>query len=138
MRENVNAINIPSSEEEALNWLIPLLDQESSFLHNLPKEEFLKGWNSIFFLYAGLHPDGALERGEIAYDAKEYPPISSIEPKLVNPYYMESGWPVILVPMAEEVFRRKELGDITEDDVYCCEAQLAGMGFRKSKMMNIG
>ena len=77
--EKNREIPIPTNEEEALGWILSLLDLDRRTLRNLPQEIVLKGWTAISFLYSGLHPDGALERGTISNDREIYLPITEIE-----------------------------------------------------------
>lgn len=123
---------LPKTEEEAVRWLQPLLDIPPKKLRAKSTEEFKKAWAAIAFLYAGLHPDSALDHGEtICRESEEnYEPVWKIEPRLLAPYYERSGWPVILAPIAREAWRRWRKDELSEEEFYCCEAQLAGMCFR--------
>lgn len=133
--EKNREIPIPTNEQEALDWLLPLLDLDKRTLRNLSQKILLKSWTAISFLYSGLHPDGALERGTISNDAEIYPPINEVEPRLLAPYYETSGWPVVLVPVAEEANRRFNAGELYENEFYCCDAQIAGMTYRNSLLL---
>ena len=53
--------------------------------------------------------------------------IRKIEPRLLAPYYVESGWPVVLAPVAKEAWRRYEADELKDDELYCSEAVVAGM-----------
>jgi DNA (cytosine-5)-methyltransferase 1 len=118
---------LPKDEAEAVEWLKPLLDLNSRALQKISQADFNRGWFAIGFIYMGLHPDSALEHGEsIASDMKDYAPVDAIEPRLCNPYYEQSGWPVILAPVADEAWRRFEDGRLKDDEFYCCDAQMAG------------
>ena len=65
---------LPKDEKEAVNWLLPLLDLDNRALRLVPQHNFKRAWYSIAFLYAGLHPDSALENGtRIAQDIQDYP-----------------------------------------------------------------
>jgi len=127
---------IPQSETEAVGWLVPVLYIDRNTLKNVAEEDFKRAWTSIAFLFARLHPDGALEHGtHTANDAADYSPVSSLEPRLVNPYYEQSGWPVLLEPVAGEAWRRYEKGDLKDQDFYCSDAQMAGMTLRRSALV---
>jgi DNA (cytosine-5)-methyltransferase 1 len=122
---------LPKDEKEAVHWLLPLLDLDKRALRGVPQHDFKRAWYSIAFLYAGLHPDSALEHGSrIAEDAQDYLPVSRVERRLVNPYYEQSGWPVVLAPVAKEAWRRYESGGFKDDEFYCSEAQMAGICHR--------
>jgi len=128
--------DIPKNENEALQWLVPLLDLDSRTLKRVNNDDFFKGWSSVLFLYSGLHPDGALERGSISYEMDDTHPIGHIEPRLLKPYYKTSGWPVVLVPLAAEAWRRFESGSLKEEELYCADAQMAGMRYRKPELFS--
>lgn len=116
---------IPSNEREALQWLIPALDRP---LADMPMDEFMKAWHAIAYLYGGLHPDEATDHGaEIANDHDGPERFILIEPRLDAPYYVQSGWPLVLAPLAEEAWRRYEAGRLEEDEFYCYEACKAGI-----------
>lgn len=123
---------VPQHEAQAVEWLRPLLDLPPRALRHLTAEEFNRAWFAIAFLYAGLHPDGALDHGEtILRDCLEdYQPVSQLEPRLLAPFYERSGWPVILAPIAREAWRRFRSKELREDEFYCSEAQMAGMCHR--------
>ena len=126
---------LPKDEQQAVKWLMPMLDLDKRALGEVPDEDFKRAWYSIAFLYAGLHPDSALEHGtRIASDAHDYPSVSRAEPRLVEPYYEQSGWPVVLEPVADEAWRRYESGSIKDDEFYCSEAQMAGMCYRSPQL----
>ncbi len=124
-------MSLPKDEKEAVSWLLPLIDIDTRALRKIPSPEFKRAWTAIAFIFAGLHPDSALEHGEhIANDIKNYAPVDSIEPRLANPYYEQSGWPVILEPLAKEAWRRNGQGQFKDEEFYCCDAQRAGMNHR--------
>lgn len=70
-------------------------------LASLSRDEFLRAWNSIAYLHAGLHPDH--------YDDPE------------------GGWTDDLRAFAVEAWRRVESGDISQDEVYPSDAQWCGI-----------
>ncbi|MEI7898729.1 MAG: DNA cytosine methyltransferase [bacterium] len=119
---------LPKDRQKAVAWITPLLDMNQRALRLVNTVQFKKCWCSIAFLYGGLHPDSALEHGDVvSNDAPDYTSVSSIEPRLLNPYYEQSGWPVILEPVAKEAWRRYEKGELQDDEFYCVAAQRAGM-----------
>ena len=127
---------LPRDEKEAVNWLLPLLDLDGRALRGVRDEDFKRAWYSIAFLYPGLHPDASLEHGtRIASNLAGYVPLSRVEPRLVNPYYKQSGWPVVLAPVAKEARRRYEKGALRDHEFYCSEAQMAGMCYRSLDLM---
>lgn len=126
---------LPKDEKEAVHWLVPLIDLDKRALRGVPNDEFKRAWFSIAFLYAGLHPNSALENGtRIRHDAKDYTAVSRIEPRLVRPFFEQSGWPVVLAPIAKEAWRRYEKGSIKDDEFYCSQAQMAGILHRSPEL----
>ncbi|MBX2981676.1 MAG: hypothetical protein KF843_03305 [Flavobacteriales bacterium] len=116
---------IPSNERQALQWLIPALD---SPLSDMSHEDFLKAWFSIGYLYGGLHPDEATDHGtEISMKAEGPDRFRLIEPRLIAPFYVQSGWPVVLAPLADEAWARYEDGLLEDDELYCYEALQHGL-----------
>jgi DNA (cytosine-5)-methyltransferase 1 len=123
---------LPQSEGEAVEWLKPLLDKPPRALKVIPIAELRKAWHAIAFLYAGLHPDAALDHGEKTSrkPLENYEPVRILEPRLLAPYYERSGWPVILAPIAREAWRRYTAEELSDEEFYCSEAQMAGMSHR--------
>ncbi len=115
----------PSSEREALQWLIPALDRP---LVDMPHDDFLKAWFAIGYLYGGLNPDEATNHGaEVSWKDDGPDRFRLIEPRLIAPFYVRSGWPLVLAPLAEEAWRRDELGMLDDDELYCYELVQMGI-----------
>ncbi|HEV2454630.1 MAG TPA: DNA cytosine methyltransferase [Verrucomicrobiae bacterium] len=123
---------LPRNDNQALDWLMPLVRAaDSKVLRKVAKDDFRRGWFSIGFLYPGLHPDGALDHGrEVSNDVENHVEVRKIEPRLLAPYYVESGWPVALAPVVKEAWRRYEADELKDDEFYCSEAVVAGMCHR--------
>lgn len=122
---------LPTHKNEALDWLLPLLDLDRRTLRYTAPEEFKQAWFSLAFLYAGLHPDSALDHGKTVSRVIEHQvPESDRESRLLVPFYERSGWPVILAPIAAEAWRRYRAKELRDEEFYCSEAQMAGMCFR--------
>lgn len=119
---------LPADRNEAVRWLLPLIHAaDNNSLGKTPIEDFKRGWYSVAFLYTGLHPASALEHGkEIATDVEDFPEMRKIEPRLLAPYYVQSGWPVVLEPVAKEAWRRYEADALNDEEFYCSEAVIAG------------
>jgi DNA (cytosine-5)-methyltransferase 1 len=128
---------LPQSEQQAVAWLLPLLDLSRHALRHFASDDFKRGWYSIGFLCAGLHPDSALDHGgKISYQVEdEYKPVADLEPRLSAPFYERSGWPVVLAPIAGEAWRRYKRGDLVDDEFYCSEAVMAGMCLRSPSLL---
>lgn len=115
----------PGSEREALQWLIRALDRP---LADMPHDDFLKAWFAVGYLYGGLNPDEATDHGtEISYEDDGPDRFRLIEPRLIAPCYVRSGWPLVLAPLAEEALRRDELGMLDDDELYCYELVQLGI-----------
>lgn len=113
------------NEEQALKWLLPSLDDS---LEAMPHDKFLRAWSAISYLYGGLNPDDATEHGnEVTYEGDGPTRFRSIEPRLIAPFYIKSGWPLVLAPFAEEAWRRFDLGLFANEDLYPVEALQKGI-----------
>jgi len=118
---------LPDTDAMAAKWLTPFLDLSPKELRRLPVEEFKKAWYSIAFLYMGLHPDEATDHGtEICTTADKGDSVPELDPRLLAPYYVRSGWPVVLEPIANEAMRRASKGELADNEYYCHDAQMAG------------
>ncbi len=67
----------------------------------LSKNDFVRAWSAVAYLFPGLHPDG--------FDDPE------------------SGWPVALKQFAAEAWRRTEAGELDDTELYSSDAQWAGI-----------
>ena len=67
----------------------------------LSREQFVRAWAAVLYLFPGLHPDGYED--------------------------MDSGWPRVLCRFAAEAWERLESGDISEEELYPCDAQWSGL-----------
>jgi len=96
-------------------------------LRALAREEFIRGWHALLFLFPGLHPDNALDHGEII---ETVPPNQLALPgfqELLSRRYARSGWPVALELIGTEAWRRYENKELAVDEFYCSEVQRAGL-----------
>lgn len=118
---NMNCM-LPANREQAIQELEEFV--ESLFLKNitqLPKAEFLKAWWSVGYLHPNLHPDAALDNGKVVSRGTKRG-VSFV----IEPIYVLSGWPVELIPVAQEARRRFDSKLLTEDEYYCSVAVMAG------------
>jgi hypothetical protein len=67
----------------------------------LPRTEFLRAWSSLAYLFPGLHPDDIAEP--------------------------DNGLPRGLLRFVAEAWRRADLGELTEHELYPSDAQWAGL-----------
>lgn len=114
--------NLPADKEQAIAQLEAFV--ESLFLRPLtemPKDEFLQAWWAVCFLHPNLHPDAALDNGK----ALSKGPRRGIS-FVLEPVYVRSGWPVELIPIAQEARRRFDRKQLGEDEYYCSAAVIAG------------
>jgi hypothetical protein len=70
-------------------------------LEQLSRDQFVRVWSAIAYLFPGLHPDG--------YDDAE------------------SGWPPILKRFAAEAWRRADAGELLDEELYPSDAQWSGL-----------
>jgi hypothetical protein len=70
-------------------------------LEKMSREEFVRTWSAVAYLFPGLHPDG--------YEDSE------------------SGWPRTLKRFAGEAWRRAEAGELADGELYCSDAQWCGL-----------
>ncbi|MFU8771990.1 MAG: DNA cytosine methyltransferase [Anaerolineales bacterium] len=127
---NSSAATIPKSGQEAVDCLLQTVAMSKTSLKALSTPSFLKAWAAVAYLYPGLHPDGACEKGSLVHVDNDE---SDLPASLVSPYYEISGWPLVLVPLAEEAWRRHENGELKENELYHCDAQAAGINSRAVK-----
>lgn len=113
----------PANQAEALVRLSAIASLTGAQLRRADTETFLKGWHALLYLFPGLHPDNAFDHGE-EEETQEAPVTDSLD---LSRRYLRSGWPVTLEPLGKEAWRRYETQLISEDDLYCVEAQRAGL-----------
>lgn len=96
---------VPSSLQEAANALRLLLGKRSMLSH-VPTSEFVAGWGAIAYIVPGLHPDEADND--------------------------ESGWPVGWRCLADEAFRRSDIGELADGELYpyACAQKAMGLPWR--------
>lgn len=89
---------IPSCLQNAARELRLALNRRAE---GLSHEKFVRAWASIAYLFPGLHPDG--------FD------------------HPDSGWPRVLKRFAAEAWRRSDSGDLSDSELYSCDAQWCGL-----------
>jgi DNA (cytosine-5)-methyltransferase 1 len=125
------SISLPTSDIEASETILSYAKMSLSQLKSCPSQEIKSAWHSVGFLYLGLHPDSALEHGNLILDDVDTSKgIAKLNSELVTPYYEQSGWPVILTNLALDAWRRYKSGEFSDDEFYCCDAQRAGYLYR--------
>ncbi|MGE3828186.1 MAG: DNA cytosine methyltransferase [Steroidobacteraceae bacterium] len=104
--------------EEATEILQRFAELSRSELKSLPKAEFLRGWRALLQLFPTLHPVNALDHG---VSREDWPEAIRILPNLARARrrrYKRSGWPVALVPVGLEAWRRLKARKLTHRDIY--------------------
>lgn len=96
---------VPESKLEAATCLRRVLRKRNS-LPGVGHGEFLKAWSSIAYLMPGLHPD---ESG-----------------------HEDGGWPVGWRCLADEAFRRSDIGELADGELYpyACAQKAMGLPWR--------
>ncbi len=92
--------------DEALQTLRQFASMAPPELRALTRGEFLRCWRALLHLVPALHPRNALDHGE---SDEPWPDAESIFPELEpnqSRRYVRSGWPVALVPIGREAWRR--------------------------------
>lgn len=124
----MNNPQIPSSTEEALDWLMPVLEQRG-FLTTVDRPALVKAWAAICYLFPGLNPDsyepsdpGKVEGRETDYTNEVEVKVGLRESRLISPVYAQSGWPTVLAPIVSFVQRH-----LNDSELYNVAAQRAGM-----------
>ena len=119
---------LPTDAAEAVSWLEPLVKAAKS--RSLPKvaaADFKRGWFALGCLHPRLHPEGIRNNGtQLAHQRAEQEAINRLAPEFASPIYVQSGWPVSLVPIATEAARRHREGMLRNVEYHFSDAQLTG------------
>jgi DNA (cytosine-5)-methyltransferase 1 len=97
-------------------------------LKSLSRTEFLTCWRALLDLLPMLHPVNALDHG---VDHERWPEGASILPALkrdLHRRYTRSGWPVPLVSIGKEAWRRLKTRKLTKREIYVLEIHKARRG----------
>lgn len=129
-----NGINwtvmIPRTPVAAATTLTPWIGADSDKLTHASKKQLLKAWNALAYLFTGLHPDDGLHNRNSIQLSPELP--WGLADSL-REYYEESGWPVALIGLLDEMWLRYEKGEYKDEEFYCADAVKAGiLAARKS------
>jgi DNA (cytosine-5)-methyltransferase 1 len=114
---------IPVSQDQASLRLNVLMKCDREEIRALDPPKFIEGWHALLWLFPSLHPDNALDHGAEKHD---WPQAESLLPCLApnrRQFYARSGWPVALVLIGEEAWRRYQADEISKETLYCAEAQ---------------
>ncbi len=118
---------IPKSQAEAAARLQDIAGIDRRQLRVCEKEVFLRGWFALFYLFPSLHPDSALDHGDLTsvWSSAEMA-LPGLE-QFAGRYFERSGWPVALELLGCEAWRRYETGELADDEFYCADAQRDGL-----------
>lgn len=117
-------IFVPCSANDAREWLDQLLRPSIKELREMPAYSFLRGWHSLLWLFPELHPDNARDHGAATERFLLETPEGAPE---WSERYLRSGWPVALVLIGTEAWRRYCAKEISRCEFYCSAAQRAGL-----------
>jgi len=129
--------NILDDEIQAIECLKELADlSQNGGLHKVSSEKFIRGWYAIAYLFGHLHPDSAINHGALKHNhvKVQFPIMNKEIPFLIRPVFTQSGWPLRLVPIAKEARNRFINGELSIDEYYFSDIQIAGL----KKAKNIG
>jgi DNA (cytosine-5)-methyltransferase 1 len=117
----------PQSRRAAAEELERLARLDRRQLRRVATEEFLRGWRALLSLCPHLHPDNARDHGtaeeEVGPDQLPLPGFETLFARR----YTRSGWPVALVLVGEEAWRRFDAGEIRHHQFYNIEPHRAGL-----------
>ncbi len=95
-----------------LESIIDGAETQLKTLRNLGKEEFLRIWSAVHIVKPSIHPDNAeSSTGGIK-------PPSSGTSLVLEPYYLQTGWPIYLLPIAREAKKRLTSGQLSIEEYY--------------------
>ena len=128
---------IPRSQVEAAARLQEIANLDSRRLRVCEKPDFLRGWFALFYLFPGLHPDNALDHGDItSLWSQNQLALPGLE-DFATRRFARSGWPVALELLGREACRRYDARELADDEFYCAQAQRCGLTGRDSGVLKI-
>ncbi len=118
---------LPRSQPEAAIRLQEIAGFDRRQLRGCEKVVFLRGWFALFYLFPGLHPDNALDHGDLnSLWSPDQIPLPGLE-NFTRRRFARSGWPVALELLGHEAWKRYVARELSEAELYCSDAQLAGL-----------
>ncbi|MCE9609558.1 MAG: DNA cytosine methyltransferase [Chthoniobacter sp.] len=123
-------LDLPQDILQALARVRVLAQANPTQIRAFDNAAFRRGWHALLFAFPELHPDNAFPKahGSARFDAE--PPLA--EAHEWRERFERSGWPVALVPIGAEAWRRYEVGELSERSFYCVGAQRAGLNLRRN------
>jgi hypothetical protein len=123
------APNTPESVEEAIIILATWFDKSMGQLQLIDTVGLLKLWNAAACVFPGVHPDDVNPIPDVIFHNDNLP---LGLPECLRDYDETSGWPLALIPIVMEMWRRYEEGIVSDEEFYCTEAAVAGITARES------
>ena len=104
-----------SADRKCLAQKLQILAQLSlPELQALPAKDFLQGWHALLNLFPHLHPANAREHGSCVENVVTFDEVLDLS----RSRYSRSGWPVALVLIGKEAWRRFKAGSLSIEDLY--------------------
>lgn len=118
---------IPDNRTRAAKCLETIASLDRRQLRACDKTEFLRGWFALLFLFPDLHPASALDHGNVeAIWSSTQRPLPGLE-DFEGRRFARSGWPVALEEIGREAWRRHDIRELTNEELYCTAAQRAAL-----------
>lgn len=124
-RRGRSPIDLPHDVTEAHARLRVLGRATPAELRALDPRAFRRGWHALLFAFPDLHPDNAFPRAHGVARFEADPPVPDAYEWRER--FERSGWPVALVAIGAEAWRRHENGELSAPAFYCVRAQRAGL-----------
>lgn len=123
---------IPTTRAEASVALQAVAYLDRRQLRASSRPEFLRGWLALLFLFPDLHPDNALDHGDVTaiWSSAQLalPGLEEFEARR----FVRSGWPVALEEIGREARRRHDAAEISHAELYCTKAQRLGLQVQRA------
>jgi DNA (cytosine-5)-methyltransferase 1 len=120
-------LDLPCDMQEASERLRVLARCTRRELRALGATTFRRGWHALLYSFPELHPDNALDHGATRFQGA----LLMADASDWRERYARSGWPVALVLIGEEAWRRHQAGELSKRQLYCASAQKAGLIVRQ-------
>ena len=90
---------LPLERAAAARALERVAQLDRRALRALPREDFLRGWHALLFLFPDLHPGNALDHGDAVDVCQDpQPPLPGLE--FLARRYARTGWPLGHLPIS--------------------------------------
>ncbi len=126
---------IPHTRVQAAARLQQIASYDRRQLRASEKIEFLQGWLALLFLFPDLHPDNALNHGNVETVWSSLQPALPGLEEFEARRFTRSGWPVALEEIGREAWRRRRLGEISVNEFYCTEVHERGIPRKASERL---